>query len=145
MRDYNYGEYLYNLRKSLKLSQSELAKKLDISNKAVSKWETGESKPTLQKLYKLSELYNMPLEELISATTKKKKDVHKIVITGGPCAGKSTALSWIQEEYTKLGYCVLFISETATDLITAGLSKNNITSAFEFQNHQICLHTSLLY
>ena len=31
----------------------------------------------------------------------------KIVITGGPCAGKSTALSRIQEEFTELGYTVL--------------------------------------
>lgn len=142
MRDYNYGEYLYNLRKSMKLSQSELAKILGISNKAVSKWETGESKPTLQKLYKLSEIYNIPLEELISASIKKKEDVHKIVITGGPCAGKSTALSWIQEEYTKLGYCVLFISETATELINSGLSRDNISNAFEFQKNII---TTQLY
>lgn len=34
-------------------------------------------------------------------------DVTKIVITGGPCAGKSTAMTWIQEHFTKLGYKVL--------------------------------------
>ena len=41
-------------------------------------------------------------------------DVTKIVITGGPCAGKSTALSRIQEEFTTLGYTVLFVPETTT-------------------------------
>ncbi|MBQ7352171.1 MAG: AAA family ATPase [Clostridia bacterium] len=133
MRDYNYGEYLFNLRKSIHLSQKQLADILGISNKAISKWETGESKPALAQLLKLSGLYNIPLEELLDAINTKEKQVYKIVITGGPCAGKSTALSWIQEEYTKLGYCVLFIPETATEVITAGLNKQNIPSDFEFQ------------
>ena len=49
------------------------------------------------------------------------KSITKIVVTGGPCGGKSTALSWIQNNYTKLGYTVLFIPETATELINAGV------------------------
>ena len=45
-------------------------------------------------------------------------EITKIVITGGPCAGKSTAFSRIQEEFTTLGYKVLFISETALKLVS---------------------------
>ena len=48
--------------------------------------------------------------------------VEKIVITGGPCAGKSTALSKIQSELTQLGYKVLFVSESATEFINNGLT-----------------------
>ncbi len=51
---------------------------------------------------------------------EKKQKITKIVITGGPCAGKTTALSWIQNAFTKKGYMVLFVSETATELITGG-------------------------
>ena len=29
--------------------------------------------------------------------------ITKIVITGGPCGGKSTAMSWIQNAFTKMG------------------------------------------
>ena len=47
--------------------------------------------------------------------------VTKIVITGGPCAGKSTAMSRIQEELTQLGYTVFFITESATEVITSGI------------------------
>ena len=32
MRDYKYGEYLYNLRKSFNMSQAQLGKELGISN-----------------------------------------------------------------------------------------------------------------
>ena len=46
--------------------------------------------------------------------------ITKIVITGGPCAGKTTAMSWIQNAFTQKGYMVLFVSETATELISGG-------------------------
>ena len=55
--------------------------------------------------------------------------INKIVITGGPCAGKTTAMSWIQNAFTNKGYLVLFVDETATELISGGapwiLTKNN--------------------
>jgi len=47
-------------------------------------------------------------------------DITKIVITGGPCGGKSTAMSRIEKHFTGLGYFVIFISETATEMITGG-------------------------
>ena len=49
-------------------------------------------------------------------------EITKIVITGGPCAGKTTAMSWIQRHFTKQGYTVLFVPETATELITGGVA-----------------------
>ena len=42
MNDYAFGNKLLELRRGLKLSQSELAEKLGVTNKAVSKWETGD-------------------------------------------------------------------------------------------------------
>ena len=42
-------------------------------------------------------------------------EITKIVITGGPCAGKTTAQSWIQNAFSMKGYTVLFIPETCTD------------------------------
>ncbi len=46
----------------------------------------------------------------------------RIVLTGGPCGGKSSAMAWIQDFFTKLGYTVLFASETATELFNSGIS-----------------------
>ncbi len=60
-------------------------------------------------------------------------ELTKIVITGGPCAGKSTALSRIQEEFTELGYTVLFVSETATELINGGVAPWTCKTSDEFQ------------
>lgn len=48
--------------------------------------------------------------------------ITKIVITGGPCAGKSTALSKLEKHFTGLGYRVIFVNETATELILNGIA-----------------------
>ena len=65
--------------------------------------------------------------------------IRKIVITGGPCAGKTTALSWIQNEFTKRGYRVLFIPETATELISGGVAPWTCGSNADYQEGQVHL------
>lgn len=47
--------------------------------------------------------------------------INKIVLTGGPCSGKTTALGKIQGYFSKIGYKVLFVPEAATELINSGL------------------------
>ena len=133
MRDYKFGTRIYNLRKGKGLSQSELGEMVGVSNKAVSKWENGEAKPAINQLMKLSKVFNVSMDEIIDIEEKKEKQIKKIVITGGPCAGKSTALSWIQAEYTKKGYSVIFVPESATELILAGISSSTLNSDIEFQ------------
>lgn len=49
------------------------------------------------------------------------KIVAKVVLTGGPCAGKTSALSKIENYFTEKGYKVLIISESATELIKGGI------------------------
>ena len=65
--------------------------------------------------------------------------LYKIVITGGPCAGKTTAMSWIQNAFTKRGYKVLFVPETATELISGGVAPWTCGSNLDYQKCQIRL------
>lgn len=65
--------------------------------------------------------------------------ITKIVITGGPCAGKTTAMSWIQNAFTQKGYTVLFVPETATELITGGVAPWTCGTNFEYQKCQVSL------
>lgn len=66
-------------------------------------------------------------------------EIIKIAITGGPCGGKSTAISRIKEEFTKRGYSVLFVSETATELISGGITPWTCGSNAEYQSCQMKL------
>lgn len=66
-------------------------------------------------------------------------EVTKIVITGGPCAGKSTALSRIEDEFTEQGYTVLFVHETATELITGGVAPWTCGTNEDYQSLQLRL------
>lgn len=63
----------------------------------------------------------------------KAVNITKIVITGGPCAGKTTAMSRIQSAFTQLGYTVLFVPETATELITGGVAPWTCGSNVDYQ------------
>ena len=140
MNDYAFGNYLYDCRKKAGLTQSRLAQMLGVTNKAVSKWETGKAKPSTNLIRKIATLFGVSVEQLLAIREgEKHMEITKIVITGGPCGGKSTAMSWIQNHYTKLGYRVLFVPETATELITGGVAPWTCGSNVYYQKCQMQL------
>ena len=51
---------------------------------------------------------------------------YKIVLTGGPCAGKTTAIEEVKKHLTNKGFCVITVFETATEMITGGISPKNV-------------------
>ena len=63
--------------------------------------------------------------------------ISKIVITGGPCAGKSTAMSWIRNAFSQRGYSVLIVPETATELITGGVAPWTCGTNADYQKCQV--------
>lgn len=65
--------------------------------------------------------------------------ISKVVITGGPSGGKTTAMSWIQNAFSKLGYTVLFVPETATEFITGGVAPWTCGTNLEYQKVQMRL------
>ena len=135
MNDYNFGNLLYELRSNANLTQEELANKLGVTNKAISKWENGKAKPTTDMLKKIAILFNISLEKLLQLKSDSgKKDITKIVITGGPCAGKTTAMSWVQNAFSDLGYHVIFVPECATEIINVGISSTTCKDVESFQH-----------
>lgn len=90
--------------------------------------------PKVQLIRKLAELYRVSPEMLLKKWEEKKvQKITKIVLTGGPCAGKSTAMSWIQNAFTERGYKVLFVPETATELISGGVAPWTCGSNLDYQ------------
>ena len=61
------------------------------------------------------------------------KKITKIVLSGGPCAGKTSALSAIKKEFEPMGYTVLTVAETATEMINGGVAPWTCGKPADFQ------------
>lgn len=69
----NLGERICKLRTERNMSQGDLADALEVSRQSISKWETNGSVPDLDKLVKLSELFDISLDELITGKEKEEQ------------------------------------------------------------------------
>lgn len=80
MRDYSFGNFLHELRTRRGLTQYQLGALVGVSDKAVSKWENGSSKPQSNILYKLSEILGISVDELLSCKYHvfEKKDARGV-------------------------------------------------------------------
>ena len=65
------GETIANLRKQKGMTQSELAEKMNVTDKAVSKWERDLSCPDINTISKLADILDVSVDELLKA---KKQD-----------------------------------------------------------------------
>lgn len=63
---YDFGNYLYFLRSEAHLTQKELAARLSVSDKAVSKWENGSSLPQSAKLKEIAAFFRVSTDELLT-------------------------------------------------------------------------------
>ncbi len=67
------AENIVRLRKEKELTQAQLAEKLNYSDKAVSKWERGESLPDVAVLKELSELFGVTVDFLLESDHEKER------------------------------------------------------------------------
>ena len=71
----NIGERIIALRKEKNISQTELAKRLNVSRQAVSKWEQGLSSPDTVKLIQLAEILETEVEYLATGAHPEPSSV----------------------------------------------------------------------
>ena len=65
MRNYRFGDFMFRCRKRKGLSQFQLGKLLGVSDKAVSKWETGVAKPRSELFSEICRILEISVEELL--------------------------------------------------------------------------------
>ena len=68
------GKFIADLRKEKNLNQLELAEKINISNKAISKWETGKGIPDSASLVELSSFFHISINEILLGERKNKNN-----------------------------------------------------------------------
>lgn len=74
MDNIQIGRLIYNKRKELGLTQAELADRLQITNKAVSKWENGDGMPDVNLLAPLASELGLTVDELLNGQEKPHID-----------------------------------------------------------------------
>lgn len=102
------GKYLSTLRKYYKITQDELACRLNVTRQAISKWENGITIPDIELLMKLSEIYGVSINDILKADTAgikyqkeivfpdKDKNSKKIMVIG--CGRWGTFIAWYLNE-----------------------------------------------
>lgn len=86
MSNKTLGEMISSLRKEKNMTQNDLAEKMNVTDKAVSKWERNLSCPDVNSIPKLAEVLGVSVEELLNAQTKQENskvdDIINIALIG---------------------------------------------------------------
>ena len=75
------GKFIYKLRTERNLSQYQLADMIPITRQAVSKWERGESIPDSSTLLRLSDIFNVTINELLNGERLKENSIKELEST----------------------------------------------------------------
>ena len=74
MSNKTLGEMINSLRKEKNMTQNDLAEKMNVTDKAVSKWERNLSCPDVNSIPKLADILGTTVEELLNAQSKKENN-----------------------------------------------------------------------
>lgn len=89
------GERIQKHRKGLCLSQEELGKKLLVSRQTISLWEKGQTVPTIDNLIRLSEIFDVPVDEILGSKRKEQEADKQL--------NESYRFSFSKEELNEIG------------------------------------------
>lgn len=72
-------------------------------------------------------------------------NIHRIVVTGGPCAGKTTGMNYLREKFSDLGLSVYVVREMATDIIMGGFDPSTATPSEILMFEEVLMGLQLDY
>ena len=75
----NLSEKIFNERRKLGLSQEQFAEKMQISRQAVSKWESGQSTPDLDKIVLMSQIFGVSTDYLLKETVNTVENAESTI------------------------------------------------------------------
>ena len=108
VRKLNLGEKIYNLRKKRNLSQEDLASILNVSRQTISKWETGESNPDIDKIVPLCNFFEISTDEFL----KGKDIVYERKLTKEKSRNKALTFSLCLVIFSVMVILTILLSET---------------------------------
>ena len=118
------GAFLREMRKEKALTQEQLAERLGVSRRTVSRWETGSNMPDLDLLVEMADLYQVELRELLNGERKNERMNEELKETVMQVAAYSSAEKQrgtrIVRIYFVLGILALIGNGALNRLETAG-------------------------
>ena len=111
---------IIQLRKENKLTQAELAQKLNYSDKAISKWERAESIPDVEILKKISDMFGVTVDYLLTENAEQIKNKFKV-----PKANK-----YNQVIIALLGACMVWLVATMIYVYANAILDKNLWMLF---------------
>lgn len=123
------AENIYKFRTQKNMSQLDLADALEISRQSVSKWETGAAVPELEKLIRMSNLFGISLDELVSgeAPAPKAKPVQDEAPEPKVIYIEKPVFPTVKRQYL-LGAVILFCALIYGVILYQGLSMEETLS-----------------
>ncbi len=82
------GKNIKRYRNERKMTQDQLAEKMNVTRQAVSNWENSKTQPDIDTITLLAEVLGVSVEEIIYGTRKENNKVNNIVINAGDGAKK---------------------------------------------------------
>ena len=109
----NIANNIAELRKMNHMTQQDLAEKLNYTDKAISKWERGESTPDIESLSALAKMFNLTVDDLLNETFDKEQTLKKEKIR-------------LSKSISKIALGVLTIWLIGTVVFVYNVIRNNI-------------------
>lgn len=75
MKNNNFGKFIYELRKENNMTQKELAEKIGVTDKAVSRWENGKNYPDIEIMQSISDIFGISVSELLEGKRLEKDEL----------------------------------------------------------------------
>ena len=129
MNQQKIGLYLRELRKDKQLTQAQLAEILGVSNRTVSRWETGVNMPDFDVLIEIAEFYGVPVQDILEGEQNMNATVpdnHDMLLAADYTNQEKQRLNRIMRIFFLAAIAaiiaVLVLSETgASDTVISGL------------------------
>lgn len=135
MDNYEFAQRIVELRRQKGLSQKQLGEMLGVSNKAVSKWENGESMPKMSTMLSLAEILGIDGNELIGyeSAVQDNADSEEIERLKGENAELSLKLDMINKKkkrsfFVAVALCIVGIIACAAVAICFGIGDSTNTN-----------------
>ena len=139
-----FGDNLRQIRKSKKMSQEQLAEKVNVTRQSVSKWENGESYPEMNNILELCKIFNCKLNDLVHTdmtdiSSLDEEIVMNVVKFNEKKQKEVKALSNIISLIGKIGAIILKVA--IPFIIFAMLLVPYVVNNVEIKNNEIAFKT----